>query len=297
MNCLKVLKENKLMPLFGNPGTFGQQLLYPYICNLIANSSNYTEIYQKVNNIEDGVSSLFTVPLQEMYDFMSNYYFDYHYVENNYPVYQNCSGVSIKTAENTAKGFFNIAQGENGGDDYKRDDIGVIPFINGTYTSIKTYQEVKENFNSQIEYEFIMAPTSEEGGFVYLSPTSVLAINKNSANLAWCIEFYNYFFTKSVNKLYAEHFNCIPNIKDKTYFADKFTVPANRISDVGQVTFKYNFFGVMNATLIAISKGNNPDPAKNYMDFTDPDNPKLYSFEHYMSICDDNFKKVKESFN
>lgn len=292
MNCAKVLKENKLIPFLGNAGTFGQQLVYPYFCNIIANATNYDEIYNKVNNIDDGVEELFRDPMKIVYDLMSNYYYDYKYVENNYPTYKTFNNEDKKIG-NMAKGFFNIAKGLDGADDYKVDDLGDLPFVVGSLTQQIHYEKTKSDYNSNIDYEFIMTPTSNDGGFVYLSPSEAMIINKNTNNIDWAVEFFNYFFTKSVNMSFANDYGCLPNIEDKSSIVEKYGVPENHISNVGSVTFKYGFYNIINDSVTAVSKGNNPS----YMDLTDKSNPKLYSFDYYMNLLKQKFLTAKASLN
>ena len=44
--------------------------------------------------------------------------------------------------------------------------------------------KVKEDYHSNIDYEFILSPVGDEGGFAYLSPAAGLAVNKNSTNVS-----------------------------------------------------------------------------------------------------------------
>ena len=44
MDCCQVLYEAGYVPFQSTPGTFAQQLLYPYICNSIVNGGNYEQM-------------------------------------------------------------------------------------------------------------------------------------------------------------------------------------------------------------------------------------------------------------
>ncbi len=292
MNCGKVFKDNNMVSFFGNPSIFGQQFIYPYVANIIANASNYDEVYKEVSEIHVGVEELFRAPFKVLYDVMANYYYNYKYVENNYPAYQTFNGEDASKIGNITNGFFNIAKGE-GVNDYKRDDVGTLPFVIGSLIQDSHYAKTKSDYNSLIDYEFIMSPTSKDGGFVYMSPTDTISINKNSKNIDWCVEFYNYLFTKSVNKKFASEYGCLPNISDNEDVINKFNVTENHISDVGKVTFNYGFYKIIADTALTMCKGNNPS----YMDKTDPNNPVLYSFDYYMNILKGKFDAARSALN
>jgi hypothetical protein len=56
------------------------------------------------------------------------------------------------------------------------------------------------------------------------------------------------------------------------------------------MTFDYNFYGVINETLVAISKANNPK----YMQVDEAGNETMYPFEYYMQMLSDGFAASKE---
>ena len=78
----RILSENGYIPLQSNPCTFGQQLMYPYISNIIVNSGDYETKYNAVNSREAGISELFREPMSVLYSFIENNYYNYKYVES-----------------------------------------------------------------------------------------------------------------------------------------------------------------------------------------------------------------------
>jgi ABC-type glycerol-3-phosphate transport system substrate-binding protein len=99
MACCKTLKDAGYTPLQGNPGTFGQQLMYPYTCNLIANASDYQSTYDAVNRCDTGVSTLFSEPMSRLYEMVADGYYDYKTVETQDKTFLNV------TEDTTAKAF------------------------------------------------------------------------------------------------------------------------------------------------------------------------------------------------
>ena len=275
MNCCKVLKNAGYIPLQGNPGNFSQLLMYPYICNIIANSDDYKTTYDKVNFCKPGVSLLFKEPLSRLYDIVSLGFYNYKFVENTYHLFTDAD---IDTITND---FFNIKTNSDG-KSWKKDDVGQVPFLPGTMSWENSFEKAKQDYHSKIEYEFILAPVGNDSGFAYLSPSEGLAINKRSAHIEWALEFMNYLFSEKVNKKFASDQNLIPNTHDAMdYINNTFKVNPNCISQLGQVSFDYVFYSVMQKTLIAISKGNNPK----YMQ-TDG---QMYSLDYYMDALEKDF--------
>jgi len=58
--------------------------------------------------------------------------------------------------------------------------------------------KTKEDYHSEIDYEFILSPVGDQGGYAYLSPSAGIAINKNSFNKEAALDFLNYFFSEKV---------------------------------------------------------------------------------------------------
>ena len=139
------------------------------------------------------------------------------------------------------------------------DPDGIIPFMTAPISSRSQMEKVKEDYHSNIDYEFILAPVSEEGGFAYLSPGDGIAINKNSDHVDWALEFLNFFFQEENNKLFAEEYDVIPNTSDAiAYVSKEFGIPEDQVCQLGDVTFDYNFYSIINETAMSIIKGNNP---------------------------------------
>lgn len=175
------------------------------------------------------------------------------------------------------KSFFNIRETEDGYE--KIDDIGEIPFTTGTASQNEIYQKAKEDYHSDIEFQFILAPVSEEGGYAYMSPIPGIALNKNSKNADWALEFLNFFYTAENNELYAKESNIIPNTQDAIeHISDQYDIAQDHICELGQVTFDYGFYNAITQSLMEISKGNNPK----YMRQDAEGNATLYDFTYYM---------------
>lgn len=279
MAACQTLATNNIIPMQANPSYFAQQLIYPYVANIIANAENYSQMYAAFENPEAGVSDLLEAPMKVVYDIMSNYYYNYKYVETELK----------RFTDNTDLGkcydFLNIVK-EN--DEYKKvNDIGEVPFMVGTLSLDTIMQKVQTDYHSEIEYEFILSPVgSSNGGYAYLSPGKGFAINKNSPRLDWAMEFADFFFKKVNNKIYTKAQNQLPNTSDSfNYISTMFDIPSNHISHVGQVTFNYKFYNIVAKVAETISKGN----ATKYMKPSTEENgdPTLYSFEEYMEQLED----------
>jgi ABC-type glycerol-3-phosphate transport system substrate-binding protein len=278
------LSDAGYVPIQGNPGSAGQQLMYPYVCNLVANADNYDELYQKINNCEEGISELFRDPMEFTYGLVEADYYQYKYIENEYGFFLESND------EIYARDFLNIVS-EDGTNYVKKDDVGIVAFMPRTLSMGAMLEKTKADYHSEIEYEFILAPVADEGGFAYLSPTNGIAINKGSDYVDWAVEFMDFVFEPDNNVAFAEEDNIIPNTKDAYDFIKKeFDIPENQISELGEMTFDYNFYGVINETLVAISKANNPK----YMQVDEAGNETMYPFEYYMQMLSDGFAASKE---
>ena len=130
----------------------------------------------------------------------------------------------------------------------------------GGHMSLKTsLDKYKEDFHSDVEYEFILAPVGDEGGFAYMSPSEGIAVNKNGQNVDWALEFLNFLFSRQENSVYAKENSIIPNTKDaETYINKTFNMKGTRVTQLGQVSFDYVFYNVINKTLVDVSKANAP---------------------------------------
>lgn len=283
------LKENGYIPLQGNPSGFSQQLLYPWICNIIANADDYDATYASVNDKTVPFSELFKEPFSFLYTLVENGYYDYKTAQTELGTFNSAAD------EDVARDFLNIAAS---GDDYaKIDDVGRVAFMPGAISLLSVVDKTKEDYHSGIEYEFLPAPVSAEGGFVYLSPAKGIAINKNSVNTEWGALFLNFLFSEKENETFSEAYHCIPNNKDAfAYISKLYDVPDGRISELGQVTFDYGFYQVIRDSLTDISKANNPkymqpDPGGTATN-EDGEKVSLYSFDYFMEQLD---QSVKES--
>ncbi|NMP38241.1 MAG: carbohydrate ABC transporter substrate-binding protein [Clostridiales bacterium] len=294
--CAK-LKENGYIPLQGNPGSFAQYLLYPWVCNLVANADNYEEVHAKLEARGAGLSELFKEPFEFLYSLVENSYYDYKTVENEYGLFKDSSEEAV------ARDFLNI---KKNGEEYAFEQgSGKVAFLAGTLSTKSIMDKTKADYHSTIEYEFIPAPIGKDGGFVYISPAKSIAANKSSANLEWIINFLNFLFTPENNQTFAAAFNAVPNTPDAfTYISNLYAVPENRISEVGKVTFNSNYFyTAIKDNLIELSKANNvnsknDDGTSKYMvadkngKFADKDGNKfsMHAFDYYMDKLETSLK-------
>lgn len=279
LDACEKLKQNGYIPLQGNPSGFSQTLMYPWICNTIANADDPQAAYAMVDSREEGMTDMFSEPFGFMYSLVENGYYDYKKAQtelNNFNEADN---------DTYAKNFLGIKK--NGEEWEKVSDVGDVAFMPSALSVKSVIDKTKEDFHSEIEYVFMPAPVGKDGGFVYLSPAHGIAANKNSDNLEWSIKFLDFLFTPENNEIFAEQFNVIPNTIDAfSYVKTLYDVPENRISHLGQVTFSYGFYGVINETLIDISKGNNPK----YMKVNDDNSVSMYPLDYYMNKLEESVK-------
>lgn len=288
------LKENGYIPFHGNPGSFSQTLLYPWICNIIAHAENPEEAYNKVNNREKGISEMLRKPYEFLYTLVENNYYDYKAAQNipfDKKTDTESTGIfSDSTDEATARYFLNIKKNINTYE--KVDDIGQIAFMPIPMSTKSVIDKTKEDYHSKIEYEFIPAPVGEEGGFAYMSPAHGIAINKDSVNQEWNVKFIDFLFKSDNNKIFAEEFNIIPNTKGAfNYITQLYSIPDNRISHLGMVTFDYDFYGTLTGdkkSLLELSKSNNPK----YMKTNDDGTTSLYPLDHFLNMLEENIESA-----
>lgn len=288
LHCCEVLYAAGLVPLQSDAGSFAQQLLYPYICNSVVNGGNYQQMYDAIENTESGISEYFRDAYTFLYDLVQKGYYDYDRVKAETPY--TFDGNAVKALD-----FLNIIKVSE--DVYeKKDDIGGIAFITSTQAFGLELEKAKSDYHSEIEYEFILSPVGQDGGCAYLSPADGLAINKNSDHVTWALEFLNFFFTPEINKAFAKEAGKIPNTSDALL---QFDVPADRTSDVGQMTFSYPFYKTVTTLMcagyedmIGMSKMN----AKKHMtDNGDGTYSIKYSLEDYLARLETEFQQAKKS--
>jgi ABC-type glycerol-3-phosphate transport system substrate-binding protein len=284
LSACETLKQAGYIPLQGNPGTMGQQFLYPYICNMIANAEDYDSTYAMINERQEGVSELFRDPMEFLYLLMEKGYYNYKYAETELGLFMDVSN------EGMARDFMNIAANEDGNYEKSDDGVGQIAFMPGQQSLESSIQKIKEDYHSDIEYKFILSPVGEDGGYAYMSPGRAIAVNKNSLNMEWTLKFVNYLISEEGNKVFCHAMGFIPNTKDAFDIAMKqFDIPKNHISQLGQVTFNYDFYTIIYTSLLNISKGNNPK----YMKTNEDGTTELYSLEYYMKQLEEQFQTVE----
>ena len=254
--------------------------MYPYVCNLIANADNYQSVYNQVENRETGTSELFSEPVGRLYDIVQNGYYDYKFVETKF-------GTFTDSTDNVAvRSFLGITANATGSS-AKTDDIGKVAFMPQTMSFKNALDKARDDYHSGIQYQFILAPVGDDGGYAYLSPASGMAVNVNSSNTAWDLEFMNYLFAPDINKAYAADQGLIPNTADAVETINAlFDVDASHVSQLGQVSFSYIFYDVMNKTLTDVSKANNPK----YMQ----SDGSMYPLSHYMDELEASFAAARK---
>jgi ABC-type glycerol-3-phosphate transport system substrate-binding protein len=280
LDACGVLAQAGYVPFQGNPGNFGQLLMYPCVCNSIANAKDYQAVYRRVNSREAGVSELFRSQMEFVYTLAEKGYYNYKYIEKTYGYFSDGGN------ERIARNFLNIA-GENGS--YRKvDDVGIAAFMPGPMSLDTSISRMKDDYHSGIDYTFILAPTGDEGGYAYLSPADGIAVSKSSPQIEWALRYLNFLFTPANNKQFAEDDHLIPNTADALdQISQKFAVPQDRISQVGSVTFDYPFYSVIRDTLIEISKANNPK----YMIDGGNGTYTMHSLDEYMQKMEDRFQQ------
>lgn len=279
------LPAGDIIPLQGNPGGFGQKLLYPYICNMVANASDYQTAFNKVNNCEAGVSELFREPLSRLYELVDKGYYNYAYTEDKDKGFLNGDDSLAATD------FLNLKKNSSG-DYVVQDGVGKCPFMPATASFQSYLDKVKDDYHSPIDYTFILSPLGDEGGYAYLSPSIGIAINKGTKKSDWSLEFLNFLFSKKENQKFAESYNIIANstsaFDDIKAIQSKYGIPANHISHLGQTTFKWDgFYSVIVDTITSISKANKGK----YL--LDKSKDTMYSLDSFLSTLETNFAKYR----
>lgn len=277
------LKQAGYMPLQGNPGNFGQQLIFPALVHIIAGQDADAKIKHDVAECSDEAAEELKEPLQFLYDLTQKDYYNYKSVEAETGMFKDASNEAIGRA------FLNIV-GETNFE--KVDDIGVVPFMPGANTLKTVLNKLKEDYHSQIEYEFILAPVSDEGGYAHLSPDRGIAVNKDGNNIDWALEFMQFLFTESNMKEFAKMNNVSPNTNDAVnYISKEYGIPVEQITQPQDITFDYNFFSLIQPIIVSVSKANNPK----YMQDDGKGNISAYPIEYYIESLKTAFSEQRSS--
>lgn len=280
-SACQTLFDNGYIPAQSNPGTFAQQLLFPYIAHLISDSSD-PAVRELVASADPAAAEVFRDPLLFLYNLVKSGYYNYKKVENELKLFTKVNDTY------TPRYFLNILDNGNGFE--KIDDLGQVAFLPSANSSFPIFEKVKEDYHSTIEMSYILAPVSNDGGYAYMSPASGLAINKNSKNLDWCLEFLNFILYPENNILLAEGGSIVPNISTALeYISEKYGIPASQIAQPADVTFDYGFYELINPIITDISKANNPK----YMTTDADGNSVMYEFEYYMDKLKQKFAEAK----
>jgi ABC-type glycerol-3-phosphate transport system substrate-binding protein len=269
-SCCKDLLANGYLPCQSNPSGFGTNLLYPYISNLIANSSDYQKTYDLVNSCDDSAYLLFQKPYEIAYELVKEGYYNYNYAEKNLKHFTDGKDFTTELS------FLNLVA-QTDGTYAEGPEKARCAFMPGVFTLNQYMEKIKNDYHSTVDFDFILSPVGEKGGYGYLSPASGIAINKKSDRIDWDLEFFNYLFTPEVNKEFASIQNIIPNTTDAfAYVTSLFSASTDRICELGQVTFDYVFYDLIKNSLIPVTKANNPKYMVN-------SGEAMYPFDYYFS--------------
>ena len=276
------LRDAGYIAIQDNPGSFGQRLMFPNIVHGIVSGGSAAK--ETVESASDDAAELFRDAFELIYTLNKENYYNYKKSETELNHFKDLSD------EGMARSFLNIVETDNG---YaKKDDMGDVPFMTAANTLISAIDKAKEDYHSNIEYKFILAPVADYGGDAYMSPTSGIAVSKHSENIDWALEFINFFYSANINKKYAEAFHCVPNTKDALEILGKsFGIPANQIGQPSDIDFSYNLFSVINPSLVTIAKANNPK----YMKDDGNGGVVMYDMDYYMESLKNAFKAVREA--
>lgn len=284
LNACEVLSKQGLIPIQGNPGNFSQLFLFPYITNLIASADDLEATRSRINSCAADADELFEDPMQFLYSLVEKNYYNYKYVENTYGAFQDSS------TDTVIKSFLNIESTDAGGE--KRDDVGTVAFMPGTISMQSQLEKAIDDYHSNISYEFILSPVSDQGGFAYMSPARGIAVNKNGTHTDWTLAFLDFLFDAEHNKAFAEAYHIIPNTKDAiAYTAKAFGIPENQITNPDDIAFDYGFYALVTAPLVDISKGNNPK----YMKKDENGQTVMYDLSYYTEKLKARFTEQRET--
>lgn len=118
LDSCRVLSEHGYIPLQSNPGSFGQQLIFPYVAHIVAAANDEGVTYNTINNCEEGAAEIFRDPLEFLYGLVDKNYYNYKYAETELGMYVDAS------PEGNARSFLNIVDKGNGFE--KQDDVGIV---------------------------------------------------------------------------------------------------------------------------------------------------------------------------
>lgn len=74
LDSCRVLSEHGYIPLQSNPGSFGQQLIFPYVAHIVAAANDEGVTYNTINNCEEGAAEIFRDPLEFLYGLVDKNY-------------------------------------------------------------------------------------------------------------------------------------------------------------------------------------------------------------------------------
>lgn len=276
--CCASLYSKGYTPIQGNPGSVGQLLMYPYCANLIANAADYEATYKRIDACEKGISEIFREPISRLYDLVKENYYNYSHVEDAFHRF-------IDGKESTAVADFLNLPGTVTVDKVTYDKTvggtSRVAFLPQAMSFGETIQKSIEDNHLDTDYEFIFSPTGDNGGFCYMSPWSGLAVSRYSKHQDWDLEFFNFFFNSKINQSFASQKGILPNTNDAfDILKSKFSISADRASDLGQSTFSYNFYVPTSWILQTVSKANK----QKYMVDNGDGTYSMHPLSYYMDL-------------
>lgn len=279
IEACRIIRNAGYIPIQGNPGRVGQQLIYPLITYMINYTGRQDEIHEKINKADSSLVDFLEPPLHFLYDLVKADYYNYKYIQEEFGTFLSYDD------DITAKDFLGIRQQGNGY--IKTDDVGNVAFM-VSHNTLKLYLDRnKEIYHSNIDYEFILSPTGDEGGYAYMSPSVGLTISNKTQNLDWCLEFANFLFSEKYNTEFCENTGFVPNTAHaREYVSEKFSVPVETVGDPGQMTFDWPFYPLLTKVIEQIVKCNNPK-------YFGPDG-KMREFSYFMELFKENMENQRE---
>ncbi|MCQ2506403.1 MAG: ABC transporter substrate-binding protein [Lachnospiraceae bacterium] len=241
MSALEFVKEKGYVPIHGNPMEIAASFAFSGVCLELEKKgkADIDDLYGNAENID--TAEIFAI---------FNDYVDKGYIVLNDPIVDVNDGnyeLGYNDNDEMARSFFNIKYDETERKYKKCDDLGRVPFLIASTEFAETLNNCKQNYSSEIEYEFILLPISEASGYAYILPTHAISICKTSENIDYAVEFLNFMFSKEENVNIANVSGEFPNVYDiNKYINQRLGVPEKFIFEYGKLEFKKDEYGFLN---------------------------------------------------
>ncbi len=256
LRCCEALRDAGYTPIQGNPSTAAVSLAIPTAARAVANDAASLEIMRSAS---PGVSALFEDSMSKLYELASLRYYDYKAIEENEGQFkasgeygQSMSFLGLSSDPDT---FVVSTPANNSG------TVAFFPYLSSASATIKL---LIEQYKLDTEFEFVPAPLNNEGekSAVYLTPYYGLCANKNSDNLIWIREFFNFVFDEENNLRYAENAQLAPNVANAIQMiADQYGVDAEKdCIFCGTIRFSdaYNGYSPLSSGMVDVFKCSAP---------------------------------------